>query len=529
VRVTPLKAGDELAGYRVLEFIAAGGMGRVYRAVHPVLERVVALKVIRPEIAADETFRDRFRREARLIASIDHPSVVPVYDADEVDGVMFIAMRWVAGSDLRRLLATEGRLEPARAVHLLRQLTAAAEAGHRQGLVHRDIKPANVLLEGDRVFLSDFGVARLLPEADASTTTGGFVGTVDYAAPELLDGEAGTPEADIYALGCVLYELLTGSVPFPVESLLAKLNAHANGERPMPSERRPELPRGLDEVVGRCLATEPGRRFATAGELGAAAERALLTPAVRMPRTAPELRRRRRPGLAGTLLSALMVAAAAASVAWILGAFSPAPSPYAQGGRRLPAPGTLAECGNRPILRPVVCRNPTNGDGVMEIGYQGQTVSMSTMNVEVTGVALATALTLSKTGGEVTAPSGTHFLVVDLTVTNLTSAVHEFESSENLDGRLTMLMLLSATHGKVMSISGPRGADYSVQYSPALAGLQRPLYQAVLPPGQPIRGQLVFYYPNAEITAARHALLEIKELGEAFSASRSEALISIRL
>jgi hypothetical protein len=490
-------------------------MGRVYRALHVPLDRVVAFKVIRPEIASDDGFRERFRREARLIASIEHPSVVPVYDADELRGVLFIAMRWMGGSDLRRLVGA-GPLEPDRAVHVIGDVAAAVDAAHRVGLVHRDIKPANVLLEGERAFLSDFGLSRSteIARPEASTITGGFVGTVDYAAPELFDGAPGTARSDIYALGCVLYEMLTGSVPYPIESMLAKARAHAYGERPVPSGLQPNLPCGLDEVVGRALAIDPAARFATAGELR-------TSPARRPMRSRGDGRRRRRQ--LGLIAAMLLGVTAIALV--ILSLRSHSAGPFASGGRPLPRPALLRKCTDDLGGPARTCFSPNEGGGELEIGDEGRTVQMSTMNVEVTGIGLASALPIPFIGGEVIAPPGMQFVVIDLTVTNTTHAEQDFEPNETLAGRRTALSLVGA-HGNTLPWQGPRGADYSVQDATAAADIVG-LYQAQLPPGQPIRGQLVFYYPNGELRDAKLALLEVKELGEPFNVVRSQALIRL--
>lgn len=521
VRVSELRAGRDIGGYRVIELVGAGGMGRVYRALHIPLQRIVALKVIRPEIASDERFRERFRREARLVASIDHPAVVPVYDADEIDGVLFIAMRWVSGSDLRRVLAADGPLDPVRAVRLLTEIAGAVDAAHEAGLIHRDIKPANVMLEGDRAFLSDFGLARLLAGADAATVTGGFMGTVDYAAPELLDGEPGTGRADIYALGCVLYEMLTGSVPFPIEGLLGKLHAHAHDERPAPTARRPDLPRGLDGVVRRALAIDPAARFSRAGELSVAAERALRTPPARRPVSARERRRWRRMLFIAPLL------AAAVALAVILTLLSPSPrSAYASGGRKLPAPSSLHHCGDVLTGPPRMCAQNHN-DGVLEVGDQGTAVRMSTMNVQVTGIAFASVLHVYLSGGELTAPPGTRFVLIDLTVTNVTHAQQEFEPSEAIDGRQTGLWLIGA-NGKTLPSYGPHYADYTVQDGQALGVVQQPLFQEILSPGLPASGQLVFYYPTTELREAKRIYLEVHELREPFNLGKSVALIRLR-
>ncbi len=240
--------GLTVAGYRIDGLLARGGMGVVYRATHLGLERPVALKVISRDLADREGFRERFLRESRLAASLDHPSVVPVYDSREVDGELIVAMRLVGGGDLRRLLDREGPLEPARAIALLGQVGEALDAAHAAGIVHRDVKPHNVLIEGDRAFLSDFGLAKALGE---STGEASVVGTAHYMSPEQWRGEPVGPATDVYSLGCVLYESLTGVVPY------------ARRE----SETEPEIPEGMETVIERAVAKEPGRRYASAGAL----------------------------------------------------------------------------------------------------------------------------------------------------------------------------------------------------------------------------------------------------------------------
>jgi streptogramin lyase/predicted Ser/Thr protein kinase len=246
--------GSTLAGYRIESLIARGGMGVVYRATQVALERPVALKVIARQLADDEDFRRRFLRESRLAARLDHPSVVPVYDAREDEGELIVAMRLVEGGDLHRLIDREGSLEPERAIELLGQVAAALDAAHAAGIVHRDVKPHNVLVEGDRAFLSDFGLAKAYAETGPGSGAS-VVGTVEYMAPEQWRGERVGPAADIYALGCVLYEALTGIVPY------------ARRE----SDTEPEVPQGIDEVIARAVSKDPADRYGTAGELIAAA------------------------------------------------------------------------------------------------------------------------------------------------------------------------------------------------------------------------------------------------------------------
>ncbi len=237
-----LAIGSTLAGYRLDALIARGGMGVVYRATHLGLERPVALKVIARELADREGFRDRFLRESRLAASLDHPAVVPVYDSREVDGELIVAMRLVAGGDLRKLIDREGPLAPVRAIALLGQVGEALDAAHAAGIVHRDVKPHNVLVEDDRAFLSDFGLAKALGDSGVQSGAS-VVGTAEYMSPEQWRGRDVGPAADIYSLGCVLFEALTGIAPFARQD----------------AESEPEMPAGLDAVIERAVAKDPGR------------------------------------------------------------------------------------------------------------------------------------------------------------------------------------------------------------------------------------------------------------------------------
>jgi DNA-binding beta-propeller fold protein YncE len=242
--------GSTLGGYRVDALIARGGMGVVYRATHLALDRPVALKVIARHLADDEGFRERFLRESRLAARLDHPSVVPVYDAREEEGELIVAMRLVEGGDLKRRLTARGPLPAAEAVELLGQVAGALDAAHAAGIVHRDVKPHNILIEGDRAFLTDFGLAKAL--GDSGVLEGASIaGTVEYMSPEQWQGKSVGPAADVYSLGCVLYEALTGIVPYARQA----------------EDTEPEIPEGLDAVIERAVAKDPGRRFSTAGGL----------------------------------------------------------------------------------------------------------------------------------------------------------------------------------------------------------------------------------------------------------------------
>lgn len=274
-----LSDGDEFAGYRIERRLGRGGMGILYLAVEPGLERRVALKLIAPEAASDEVFARRFAEESRIAASIEHPNVVPIYAAGEEAGVPYIAMRFVAGADLARRLTREGRLSPPAAVDLIAQIGNGLDAIHAAGLIHRDVKPANVLLSGDdggdHAYITDFGVARNVATESGLTQTGRFVGTLDYVAPEQISGDAIDARVDVYALGCLLFKLLTGEVPFPKDGDAARLFAHLNDPPPAPSLYVPEVSIALDDVVIRAMSKSPDDRYPSAGDLGRAAQAAL--------------------------------------------------------------------------------------------------------------------------------------------------------------------------------------------------------------------------------------------------------------
>jgi serine/threonine protein kinase len=263
--VSELLTDRVFAGYRVDAFVGRGGMGAVYRATDLALDRTVALKVLAEELAQDDMFRRRFVAESRTAASLDHPNVIPIYAAGECDGVLYLAMRYVPGSDLRTVLLDEGRLKPSRAVAVLVQVAAALEAAHAGGLVHRDVKPANVLVAaGDRAYLSDFGLSKRTTSGAALTRSGEVLGTLDFIAPEQIRREPLGPATDIYALGCMTFQLLSGEVPFPADTEEAKLWAHLS-ERPARLGTLVEgIPSGFDRVVRRAMQKAPEDRFASA-------------------------------------------------------------------------------------------------------------------------------------------------------------------------------------------------------------------------------------------------------------------------
>jgi serine/threonine-protein kinase len=239
------------------------------------LDRPVALKAIAPQFAQDAAFRERFQRESRLAASIEHPNVIPVYEAGELDDLLYLIMRWVDGTDLRARLDDCGRLAPAHALRILIPVAQALAAAHRRGLIHRDIKPANVLIsrgDGDEehVYLTDFGIARRADGAGTMTRTGVLVGTLDYTAPERIEGGKGDVASDIYAFGCMLYETLTGAIPFDRPTELTKMHAHLNDPVPSAHEKAPDVPASLDAVIAKAMAKRPESRYGSAEELATA-------------------------------------------------------------------------------------------------------------------------------------------------------------------------------------------------------------------------------------------------------------------
>ncbi len=265
--------GSQVAGYRVESYVARGGMAVVYRAQDVRLGRRVALKLIAPELAQNEQFRQRFMRESQLAASIDHPNIIPIYEAGEADGLLYIAMRFVEGEDLSNVLEREGSLLPDEISVLFGQVARALDAAHSVGLVHRDVKPANMLLVGGRggrgdqhVYLTDFGLTKKSSSLTGFTSVGHFIGTIQYVAPEQISNRPVDARTDVYSFGCVVYEALTGFPPFVRDDDAAMLWAHLSEAPPSVRAHRPDLPAELDYVFCRALAKEPAERTASCGE-----------------------------------------------------------------------------------------------------------------------------------------------------------------------------------------------------------------------------------------------------------------------
>jgi serine/threonine protein kinase/DNA-binding beta-propeller fold protein YncE len=355
------RIGSEVAGYRIEGVVGRGGMSVVYLALDPGLKRKVALKVLSPELAEDQRFRDRFIRESQLAASLEHPNIVPIHEAGDADGVLFIAMRYVRGTDLKSLIARDGPLAPGRTASIVSQVASGLDAAHTEDLIHRDVKPSNVLVsEPDRsgaehAYLTDFGLIRRVTHATSLTKTGQFMGTLDYVAPEQIRGDAVDGRADVYSLGCLLYECLTGQPPYVSELEVTILYGHLEEPPPSVTAHRPELPEAIDDVVARAMAKKPEDRYQSAGELAAAARLALATKAVReRPPSALAPGRRR-------LVLPAAIVAVAVVIAVLLVLLVPRHKSSLTGGSP-PAPGASASgpgAAGPPPLGSVIQLDPT--------------------------------------------------------------------------------------------------------------------------------------------------------------------------
>jgi serine/threonine-protein kinase len=265
------RIGTVFAGYRIEALLGRGGMGVVYRAENPRLGNVVALKLLPPDLAEDETFRERFVRESRTAASISHPHIIPIYDAGDAEGLLYIAMRYVDGPDLKEMSKDRDHFAASRILRIGAQVASALDAAHAQGLIHRDVKPANILVEAgadgvDHAYLADFGLTKHVESHSGITGSGQFVGTIDYMAPEQIEGRRVDVRVDVYALACVLFECLVGAPPYRRETEVAVLWAHMRDEPPLLSVASPEIPSAADEVMRKALAKEPADRYEACGE-----------------------------------------------------------------------------------------------------------------------------------------------------------------------------------------------------------------------------------------------------------------------
>jgi len=282
---TSLESGGIVGGYRIESLLGRGGMAAVYLAEDGRLKRKVALKILSPELAADEAFRRRFVDESERLASVDHPNIIPIYEAGQDDGHLFIAMRYVDSTDLKKLIASERHLSPERAIAIVTQIAGALDAAHAKGLVHRDVKPANVLVAvgsggdgSDHAYLSDFGLTKRTKETSGLTKTGFFMGSIDYVAPEQISGTGVDGRTDQYALACVLFQCLTGRTPYPRDDDAAVLFSHLSEPPPSVTETDAGLPQAIDAVLAKGMAKEKDDRFGSCLEFARAARAALLAP-----------------------------------------------------------------------------------------------------------------------------------------------------------------------------------------------------------------------------------------------------------
>src|SRR5450631_1764333 len=362
-RGTQLEPGSVIAGYRIDGVIGRGGMGMVYRAANVALGRTYALKVLAPELADDE-FRERFKREIRVAASLNHPDVAAIHYAGEQDGVLFLAMDLIDGTDLREVIADSGPLEPERAVGLLLQITCALDAAHREGLVHRDVKPANVLISvrdgQEHAYLTDFGLAKRFDTATALSVKGLVVGTVDYMPPEQITGSHTDARTDVYALGCVFFQMLTGKVPYERPNSVATLFAHAYEPPPPLAGPASDLHPTLAPVIAKAMAKEPGERYFSAGDFARDAAAALQgarytgPPSVVATGEAKPQRDEQETERAEAALVALEAAMQQPTAAGASEAPDPEPGP----------PTTISPAGPETVASPSIASPPQNEDWI---------------------------------------------------------------------------------------------------------------------------------------------------------------------
>ncbi|MDT5002197.1 MAG: hypothetical protein QOK12_4302 [Mycobacterium sp.] len=322
--MTGPRVGEKFGPYELRSLLGAGGMGEVYQAYDTVKDRMVALKLLRPELAVDPSFQERFRRESRTAARLHEPHIVPVHDFGEIDGVLFIDMRLVEGASLKAVLARSGPMVPARAVAIITQVAAALDAAHASGLTHRDVKPENLLLTSDDfVYLVDFGIAHSGGDSGL-TSAGSAIGSCAYMAPERFSGGTVGPPADVYSLTCVLFECLTGQPPYPTGDLPSLMSAHLLAPPPRPSVIHPGLHPSFDAVILWGMTKDPANRCPSAGELARAASAAAMsvramsvTAAPSPPQTTSPRRHLGRGAVIGIAAAVAVLAVAAVSGLWL--------------------------------------------------------------------------------------------------------------------------------------------------------------------------------------------------------------------
>jgi serine/threonine-protein kinase len=317
--MTGPRVGERFGPYELRSLLGAGGMGEVYQAYDTVKDRMVALKLLRPELAVDPSFQERFRRESRTAARLHEPHIVPVHDFGEIDGVLFIDMRLVEGASLKAVLARTGPMDPARAAAIITQVAAALDAAHASGLTHRDVKPENLLLTADDfVYLVDFGIAHSGGDSGL-TSAGSAIGSCAYMAPERFSGGPVGPPADVYSLACVLFECLTGQPPYPTGDLPSQMSAHMLAPPPRPSVTHPGLHPSFDAVILWGMTKDPASRCPSAGELARAASAAAMSVAVppSRPQTASSRSHLGRGAVVGIAVAVAVLVVAAVAGLWL--------------------------------------------------------------------------------------------------------------------------------------------------------------------------------------------------------------------
>ena len=422
--VTDSRIGAEFAGYRIEALLGRGGMSVVYRGEDLKLHRKVALKLLAPELAHDDRFRERFLRESQLAASLDHPNILPVYQAGEADGQLYIAMRYVDGEDLKHLLRRERMLRPDRALALVAQVGDALDAAHERGLVHRDVKPSNVLVarrgEQEHCYLSDFGLTKHAADRSAFDEAGQLLGTIDYISPEQIRGGEVDARADVYALSCLLFECLTGRAPFERDSDVAVIYAHLHDMPPKASELRPELPREVDSVLERGMTKAPEERWESGSTLVDAARTALVLGETTVVRPRRANRRWRR------IAAAVAAMAGAASIAAFLLGGSGATIARADSLVRIdPVSGKVAEASTlagRQATAVITCA------GFVWVTHMGGTVSeidpgsATAKVIRVAGTAVAVA-DVGSLAAVVSGPPSNSVTVIDASYGEISGVV----------------------------------------------------------------------------------------------------------
>jgi serine/threonine protein kinase len=497
-----MPAGTRFAGYKITDVIGRGGMSIVYAAEHVQLGRRIALKLMAPQLGADESFRERFIRESQIAASLEHPNIVPIYDAGESDGFLYIAMRYVEGVDLRTLLKRQGPLGLGQTLFLLEQVAGALDAAHERGLVHRDVKPANILVSepSERVYLTDFGVAKAM-SSPGLTKTGYFVGTFEYAAPEQLEGKPIDGRTDLYALGCVLYECLTGEAPFKAQTEASMIHAHLVEPPPRLTVKRPDLPVALNGVITRAMAKPKEERYDTCGELTNAVRRAALDTSVG---PAPELTRpvtSAMPSMDETTLA------------------PPEPGPPPQASTPPPAPVPSVEAPPAPAAPPPSVEAPPPSVDVPPAAPPApRTVTLTTGRLLAVAAAMAALLAIAVVAAIVLAGGE-----------STPSSADGGTTTAPQSGTTTDAQPTGAQSGLVSLVPNTIFKDCKVDATPSPLAAES---ASCRPPADPAKRTLPFYpsawtiavYPtSAQLNAAYNSLKREHDIGKSFGRCNSVA------